>query len=203
MKCGKCGRDNAESYNYCIHCGAVLERKAVKAARKRMGLFKRILLQLLIIVGVLAVIAFILGTQSIIVVHRNADNAYTAYFAFVGRARLYLTDGGDVQFSEHKVVQEFPEGIHSLRVRFDACHHGLGREPVLIVTLSKVDGGNFTPVATSIKLPDGGCDSDRDIELTYNQWMSPGKYVVRFSMSHSREDTVELKSMNFTVVPQK
>jgi len=203
MKCNKCGRDNAEMYNYCIHCGAVLEHPAVKAVRRRMGFFKRIFIQLIIIILALGGIVYWLSTRNNIVVHRNADNAYTAYFAFVGRERLYLTDDGDIQFSEKKVADAFPEGMHSLNVRIDDCYYGLGNGPALDVVLTKPDDASFTPQRVSAPLPDGGCETDRDIPLTSNLWLPAGKYSVQFSISHQKEDAIPLKSITFTVTPQK
>jgi len=203
MKCGKCGRDNAENFNYCIHCGAVIEHEAVKAVRRRMGFFRRIFIQLIIIILILGGVAYWLSTRNIIVVHRSADNTYTAYFAFVGRERLYLADDGEIQFSERKVAADntFPEGMHMLNVRLDACHYGLGSEPTLEAVVTKPDDKSFTPQRASMRLPDGGCDTDRDIALTGNIWLPAGKYSVQFFISHYKGDTIELKSITFTVTP--
>ena len=201
MKCEKCGRDNADVHNYCIHCGAVLERKAVKAVRRRMGFFKRLLLQLLIIVLVLAGAAYWLGTRNIISVQRNADNAYTAYFSFVGRVRLFAPDDGDMRFSESKVAGAFPDGAKCVRVRLDACHYGVGGEPTLNISIAGLDDKGFTPVHTSEKLPEDNCVLDRDITIYDGPPLPPGKYLVQFSIAHPKENPIILKSLTFTIEP--
>jgi hypothetical protein len=200
MKCQNCGRENADVHNYCIQCGAVLPRPAVKAVRRRMGFFKRLALQIVIIILLLAGVLYWLSAENIIVIHQNNEGAYTAFFAFVGRPRLYLADAADAQFSEQKAAQSFEKGVHTVRVRLDACHYGFGGDRVLEIVLSKTGDNAFAPLTALLPLPEDGCISDQDVTIIDSLTLIPGEYTVKFLITQAKEQPVELKSITFSVI---
>lgn len=201
MKCSNCGRDNADFHNYCIQCGAALEQPAqARPAKRRMGLFQRLVIQTVLILIALAGLGYWLSTLNLVGAHAgDGGGGYAAYAVFVGRERLYAHEDGAFGFSESKVADTFSTKARRIAVRLDAFHYALGADAAkLKIVVEKTRDGSWPPQESIIDLPQNGCLFDRDIDLVAGRRLEPGRYEVRFYRVHDSRQT-PLKSVHFTV----